>query len=196
MESERDGTVEMDLVTRNVTRSKRSRGVDDGERKLEPIDPGIVACIHLEPLQTSSERQGWVWAITALQLLRGVIEPRKRDVPSSEPLPKVHLTRFMHKVWPQLVECGLLKPVHAKFVWAARCGLSEFENSDSLYRVIFDARPANQLLQRVSGPFGLFRAEDLCATVSRWLTWSQHTGKPILAATIEFKHFFYQVPIQ
>ena len=62
MEGERDGGVEVYVVTRNVTGAKRGRDSEGGERQLDPIDPSLLGRLCLQ-----SQQQGWSWAVTGLR---------------------------------------------------------------------------------------------------------------------------------
>ena len=196
MEGERDGTVEIYVATRNASRARRARAREE-ERELDPIDPNLLGCTDLHRIHRVAHDNGWSWAESGLRLVRGLDQPvlRAREA-GAPPIPQVHVSPFMHARWPPLVEGGLLRKAAPRLTWLARCGLFEVEKSNSLMHVIFDARPANRVLERMAGPLSLFRVEDLCAVVARWLEYAHATGKAVTAATIDFRHFFHQVPLR
>ena len=126
------------------------------------------------------------------QVVRGKIAEATRPEEDARTIPQVHVSPFMKEAWPEVVKCGLLRRAPDR----GRCGLFEVVKTNALYRVIFDARPANATLTRMAGPLSLFRVEELCSLAARWVAWSRRTGRSIRAATIDFRHFFYQVRLR
>ena len=92
MEGERDGGVEVYVVTRNATRAKRGRDSEGGERQLDPIDPSLLGRVCLQSLQSIAEQQGWSWAVTGL--LVGV--SWNSSAKSGQPRRRSHRCIFRH----------------------------------------------------------------------------------------------------
>jgi hypothetical protein len=73
----------------------------------------------------------------------------------------------------------------------ARCGAFLVPKKSGRGRYVFDARRGNGLLARVPG-FVLFSLADLLKLATEMLT----SGHPSWAVAIDFRHYFYQIPIR
>jgi hypothetical protein len=71
----------------------------------------------------------------------------------------------------------------------ARCGIFLVPKKDDVWRLVFDARPANRLLKRLEGfrLFGLKQLLGVMRSVIRQGEW--------WCRTFDFRHYFYQIPL-
>lgn len=157
---------------------KKRRPTLDGKALLDPIDKSIVGGLRLRMLAGCF--QGVAWLKRALGIALGS-QPLMRRV---QPLPPPVVRGTDSPFTEELVASGLLR--RTSFRGKAPCGLFFVPKTNGLLRVIFDARPANGLLEPTGG-FVLFTLDEL-------LSWTTELGGAVWSV-IDIRHHYYQIPI-
>ena len=136
---------------------------------LDEIPRKIVGKADVKAALASARRgEGCEWAIPALEILAGQRPLGRRE--STGPLPHVRVSGFMSRHVETLAGWGILEPSRSG-PDSVPCGLSNVPKKDSKERVIFDATPANRVLESSPGTLDMFGLADLLECWSRRL-WS------------------------
>ena len=145
----------------------------------DPIDPALPGCIDTTRLRTYSKR--WRWT-GSLEQLASSFEPIKRK--GRVKVSTVSVAKWLPRVrWEELRRIGLLRDLAAPKQERARCGMFGVEKvGKRKLRVIFDARPANELLEPRPEKLLLFTLPQLIDSFRRF----RHIH------TIDYRHYYYQ----
>lgn len=157
-----------------------------GEKKLDPIDPKTVGRLHLE---IWAARALFPWMAEARAMLREGRHEQK-TASAATPEPHVRVSPDVEKLAPGLCRLGLLRRRRRGEKIRARCGIFMVPKKNDLWRLVFDARPANRITEKLSNlrMFGLDELLDAFSFLRKGRT-------PVYLWTADFKHFFYQLPL-
>jgi hypothetical protein len=164
-----------------------SRQVDLRSRPwaLDPIDPMLIGCAKRGMIVSTRERLG-KWG-RPLEAWAGHTTPRHREAAQSVFVQQEGT--FSKMFGPELISIGLLSK-HEKQHVHAPCGLFGVPKKELFLRVIFDARPANALLEPLDTALVLFTVDELARV------WASAGEKgDVFIINVDYRHYYYQLKI-
>jgi hypothetical protein len=150
--------------------------------KLDPIDPDLIGCAERGHIVATRRRIGrWGDPLAAWA------GQTHRENPA--PVFIQQNGKFSKEFGPELIRVGLLQRFEKAYVHAP-CGLFGVPKKEVFLRVIFDARPANALLEPLETTLVLFTIDEL---VRAWASASEQGDVWII--NVDYRHYYYQLRI-
>lgn len=153
------------------------------EWQWDHIDPALTGKLQHGKLHEWAQEQSILWA-TPLEQLHPGYQPILRDpAPAPESIPSVSTASWLGRKRISQLEGTLLRPAPAQPHRSVKCGLFGVPKLPrNVLRVIFDARPANAVLQPRSEQLILFSLAMLIEALSMYA----------FVATVDYRHYYYQ----
>lgn len=177
---ERDEVIDRYL---SVKRSRTRRaGAELAREPLDPIEPSLIARIKVRALfGTKSVLRVFTW-MACLGVLLGESSPVEVR-PRPDFVTPVGVAQWFASKVPELITLGLLMEV-TDVAPKALCGLFGVLKPGKGLRVIFNAKPANEVLKPLPGAqLQIFRLEDLITQYVRLAR-----KGPVYFLNIDYRH--------
>jgi hypothetical protein len=163
---------------------KRLRSAPEfNEWPWDPIDPTLTGKLRHGKLHEWAQEKSILWATPLEQLHPGFQPVLRVPAPAKESIPRVSTASWLGSERLAQLEGTLLGPAPARPHRSERCGLFGVPKLPrNVLRVIFDARPANAVLQPRGEQLVLFTLAMLIEALSVYT----------FVATVDYRHYYYQ----
>ncbi len=171
------------------------RGVIDGDcgqpgpKILDEIAQSTVARLNVAEFKRMAN-QKWMEKAKST-LVDGTFELKTAEETALIPEIRVRVSEDLKAMKSKLRRIGLLRKRRRGELESVPCGAFLVLKKNGKHRVVLDARPANRITKKIE-EFALFTLEDL---VHSFAALMQQHGR-CFAHTLDFKHFFYQLPLK